>query len=479
MKIIRVTYFALATLLSAASCSKEAAESEIDWSSGEIYFRPSLSDVATSRAEDMTLDHLEAFQVTCFNTGDINKDAAGFIIPYFEDATFIRRSIPASVTYISSPAEGPRDWPAGGGLLKFLAFSPSRAVMANNNSAITDANRSQYFNLINTSIEINSTTAVGYRLGTVRVNPDISRQFDFVTAEASGERWKDFNNGVELAFHHQMSQVELKAWGSGIAYNFDIAGVRLGNPVVEDVFIFSDTDTPSASGSWKTDIQAVNDKVEYLYRGNTADGQLPASGDRIFHITHTEHNTVESAESIMGQGGCAMVIPTVNPKWEGLADPNIAMQPYATNKMYFSILLRVTDAASGYKIYPYPDKPYEMTVIHYAVDRSGQIITRLYPGLTEGTFFTDPELQQPYVATEGVEIQDFGWAAVPVDVDWDAGKRYVYTLNYSEGIGVHDPDDPEPGKPIVGKSTISWGVSVDRWEYATKNEDYDPDVIVP
>ena len=480
MKIIKVTYFALVAVLSASSCSKEEAEPDgYSWMRDKIYFKTSLSDVAPSRAEDMTLDNLESFQVTCFNTGDIKTDAAGFISPYFEDATFIRRVTPsAGVTYVSSPDEGPRDWPEGGGLLKFFAFSPSRAVMTTDNSYLSDSNSDKYFNLINSTTEINSTTAVDYRLGIVRVNNDISSQFDFVTAEASGERWKDFNNGVELAFSHQMSQVELKAWGSGMAYNFEIAGVRLGNPVVEDTFVFSDATSAASSGCWMNAGDVVKDKVEYLYRGVPVSETVPAAGDRIFNINHSEHNSLASAASIMGLGGCAMVIPTSSPKWEGLADPDIATIPYTTDKMYFSILLRVTDL-SGYKIYPYPDNPYNMIVIYYAVDHSGEIITRLYPGETEGSFFTDPYRQKPYIAAEGEEIKDFGWAAVPVDADWNAGKRYVYTLNYSDGIGLHDPDDPEPGKPIGGKSTISWGVSVDRWEYASKNEDYDPDVVVP
>ena len=68
---------------------------------------------------------------------------------------------------------------------------------------------------------------------------------------------------------------------------------------------------------------------------------------------------------------------------------------------------------------------------------------------------------------------------MPVDADWHSGNRYVYTLDYSDGIGLHDPDDPEPGKPISGKATISWGVSVADWDYAVKNEDFDPDITIP
>lgn len=466
MKIMRVTYYALAALFSVASCSKEATEPDVyDWADGKIYFKTSLSDVASSRAQDMTLDGLESFQVTCFNTADRNKDQSGYLSPYFENATFIREG----ANYVSSPDEDTRNWPSNSGLMRFFAFSPSLSVMANSNSAITEANKNKYFKLLNRTAENGSTVSVGYGLGTIRINPDISGQFDFVTAEASGDRWKDFAGGVELAFSHQLCQVELKAWGEGTSYNFEIAGVRLGNPVVEGTFVFADDSTPTNSGKWEINNSEGKDKVEYIYQ----------PGDRIYSIKATEHNTSEAASSIMGKGGCAMVIPTFNTKWEGLDDPNIGSRPYKTDKMYFSILTRVTDPNSGSAVYPYPGNRNGMTVVSYAVDKDRNILSRIYAGEKSGTYFTDIELQHPYVAAAGVEIMDFGWAAVPVDADWSAGKKYIYTLNYSEGIGLHDPEDPEPGKLIVGQLPIEWSVKVSGWDYAEKDENYDPELNVP
>ena len=479
MKIKRVTYFALTAFVFAASCSKEAAEPGVyEWADGKIYFKTSLSDVASSRAQDMTLDKLESFQVTCFNTADRDKDEQGYLLPYFENATFVRKP---NETYESSPSEEPREWPTNEGLLRFFAFSPSLSVMENGNSALEETDESGYFNLINSSTEEDSDVAVGYRLGTVRINPDISRQFDFITAEASGERWKDFGGGVNLAFSHQLCQVELNAWGAGENYEFDIAGVRIGNPVVEGTFIFADEADPDVACKWDVTDGGFKDKVEYLYScaGTTASADTQGSGDIIYRINSRTHNTAESAASIMGHGGCAMVIPTKNDKWEGTDDPNIGVASYSTDKMYFSILMRVTDCKSGNVVYPYPGNKKGMKVISYVADRAGNIISRLYSGEREGTYFTDSELQLPYVAKDGEETMDFGWAAVPVDVDWSAGKRYVYTLNYSEGIGLHDPSDPEPGKLIVGQTPVEWSVSVGKWDYAEPNDDYTPDLDVP
>ena len=472
---MRVTYLALGALVCAASCTKETTETDIyEWADGKIYFRTSLTDIVSSRGIDMLPENLESFQVTCFNTGDIKGATDGVFKPYFEDATFIRKANSAAATYVSSPAEGPRDWPANSGLLTFFAFSPARSVMASSLSGLPEADRDRYLNLDNSSTTDGQTGTTRYRLGKIRVNPDIAGQFDFITAVASGERWKDFSQGVDLAFSHHMSQVELRAWGTGIGYEFEIAGVRIGNPVVEGDFIFADM---TASRGWaKTDAPTAGN-VEYLYGASASSD--PSAGDRIYVIDHSNHNTQQSSASIMGRGGCAMVIPTVNRKWEGLADPDIKAVPYSTDRMYFSILLRVKDSASGSKIYPYPSDPYGMTTVHYAVDADGVIVSRLYPGPDDGSYFLDPQCRRPYEPAPGVEIKDFGWATVPVDADWAEGKRYVYTLDYSEGIGLHDPEDPEPGKPIVGETSISWSVSVQDWDYAEKNEDYDPDIDVP
>ncbi|MDE5850533.1 MAG: fimbrillin family protein [Muribaculaceae bacterium] len=482
MKIKRVTYLALGAFVSVASCTKEAAGPDVyDWAEGEIYFKTSLADVSTSRAQDMTLDRLESFQVTCFNSADSKEDPTRYNYPYFENATFIRKAGSGIGTYESSPAEGPREWPANSGLLRFFAYSPSLSVMTDGNSGIPDADRSKYFELINNTTKEADKLSIDYRLCNVRINPDIARQYDFVTAAATGERWKDFGSGVELAFSHKLSQVELRAWGASSEYDFEIAGVRIGNPVVEGTFIFADDANPDLHGVWDTSIEGVKDKVEYLFQ-SSADSHIegvPAAGDRIFKIHSSEHSAVESAASIMGNGGCAMVIPTENTKWEGINDPNIGTTPYKTDRMYFSILLRAREKASGKVIYPYPGNPYGMKVIYYAVDKSGTIISRLYPGEEGGIFFTDPDLQNPFEASEEVEIMDFGWAAVPVDADWKAGKKYIYTLDYSEGIGVHDPEDPEPGRPIAGESSISWGVKVSNWDYAQENDDYTPDLEVP
>lgn len=66
---------------------------------------------------------------------------------------------------------------------------------------------------------------------------------------------------------------------------------------------------------------------------------------------------------------------------------------------------------------------------------------------------------------------DYDWAAVAIDTNWEAGKKYVYTLDFSNGAGKVDPEKPQPvdptdpftpGEDILGKP-IKFTVTVTPW----------------
>lgn len=66
---------------------------------------------------------------------------------------------------------------------------------------------------------------------------------------------------------------------------------------------------------------------------------------------------------------------------------------------------------------------------------------------------------------------DYDWAAVAIGTNWEAGKRYIYTLDFSEGAGKVDPEKPtpvdptdpfNPGDDILGKP-IKFTVTVTDW----------------
>lgn len=78
-----------------------------------------------------------------------------------------------------------------------------------------------------------------------------------------------------------------------------------------------------------------------------------------------------------------------------------------------------------------------------------------------------------------VVVGDYDWVAIPVDTEWEVGNKYVYTLDFTSGAGLVDPEKPEPvdptdpfepGDPILG-SPIKFTVEVTPW--ADANQDLD------
>lgn len=73
---------------------------------------------------------------------------------------------------------------------------------------------------------------------------------------------------------------------------------------------------------------------------------------------------------------------------------------------------------------------------------------------------------------------DYDWVAVPINTNWEAGKKYIYTLDFSNGAGKVDPEkevDPsvpedhyEPGDNILG-GAIKFTVNVTGWTDQPEN----------
>ena len=74
-----------------------------------------------------------------------------------------------------------------------------------------------------------------------------------------------------------------------------------------------------------------------------------------------------------------------------------------------------------------------------------------------------------YPKTEG---DDYAWLAVPIDTKWEAGHKYVYTLDFTEGAGYSDPiEGYGSGDEVLG-GPIKLTMSVLPW-----NENNNSDII--
>lgn len=471
MNTKKLTYLSLGSVLMLASCSQdELANREHPGDGNRIYFRSYLPTVTMSRAADASSSSLSTCQVTCFNQDDKNliDPVTGEMTPYFTDTRF---EDDGSGRFFST-GEDECIWPDANSRLHFFAYYPSADSMK-------DVSGESFFNLVNASKLVDNKPVFDYRLENFRVAKDIADQVDFVTAYAAGTLAKNTENaenaesgsdGIKLDFKHQLARVELTAWGDNDKYDFEIAGVRIGNPIVEGDFDFSPLISSYDDAEYWQNVSGHNAPVEHIFN----------TGETIVLLSHSKesHNSEDKVASIMGKAGAAMVIPMQDriEAWEGKDDPATAAPDYSTDKMYFSVLLRVKNSDGGVA-YPYINASDEMTIIYLAVDKeSGVVNKRLYK--IDGEYYTTPEKSQDsiYKPASTEDACEFSWAALPVPAKWEAGKKYTYKLNYTYGIGWHDPADPEPGEPIIERGGIPFSVSVDRWISA---DDYTPDIDVP
>ena len=122
--------------------------------------------------------------------------------------------------------------------------------------------------------------------------------------------------------------------------------------------------------------------------------------------------------SIMGDSGNAMLIPQTLTPWNPVGDPD-----NTARGAYLSVLVNIATAETGAVVYPFPSDT--------KLDDNGQ-------------------------------KRQFAWASIPLDGTWEAGKKYVYILDFTNGAGNTDPDDPIPGKPVLGDA-IKFSVNVEDW----------------
>ena len=62
-----------------------------------------------------------------------------------------------------------------------------------------------------------------------------------------------------------------------------------------------------------------------------------------------------------------------------------------------------------------------------------------------------------------VDGMEYAWLAVPIDTKWEAGYKYVYTLDFTNGAGYSDPlDGPETGGTVLG-GAIKFTMDVNPW----------------
>lgn len=141
------------------------------------------------------------------------------------------------------------------------------------------------------------------------------------------------------------------------------------------------------------------------------------SDKAVYEETYDTPRTLTSTyETMMGDEGNAMLIPQQLTAWTPDTDGANSAQG-----AYIAVKLEIETAETGAQIYPFPSNG------------------------------------------------NCQWAAIPIGDEWEAGKKYIYNLDFTHGAGFVDPDDPIPGTPVLG-GPIKFTVNVVDWDPVEKDE---------
>ncbi len=340
----RFTYIALLTLTAFifSACEQEDAPDNYDTGDSIVAFIPSIpggssrADITYNDGINSIFNDKEKFLVTAFKPEEAEP---GTLKPFAEQFTVTLRQDGA---YRNDDIRWPSNRGKNEGRMMFYAFFPSCETLRSQIGAgDTD------FLLTNKSTkEASGAFTYNYRINSFRIEKDISKQNDFVAAAFDGNKSDNLYSGVNLNFEHQLCYVDFLAFNSESEYNVEIAAVKICNVMTQGDFRFGPVPyaekNDNTGGHWEYPLEYPKDTVGYIYK----------KGEKLFVIDGNNHTSKETAGSIFGTAGHALLLPCGHKKWDHRDDP--------TNKkegLYFTALLRVEKRSTGVQIYPGNRRP--------------------------------------------------------------------------------------------------------------------------
>lgn len=233
---------------------------------------------------------------------------------------------------------------------------------------------------------------------------DIKDQHDVVFAYGTGSQSANEASGVELNFEHILSQIKIVVKNTDTDLHYSIKGIRIASVSGSADYAFAHDAGKNTNSHTWTNPGTANAVYETVFENPISLGNS---------------NPVDLTDKCNAGGGAggAMIIPQTPAVWNG--NDRAADFENFKGKAYISLLINV---------------------------KRGN--TNIYPA--SGT--------------------DYCWAAValPSGTKWEAGNKYIYSLDMTKGCGKVDPVDPgvdpgvNPGDQIFGKE-IKFTVKVSGW----------------
>lgn len=265
-------------------------------------------------------------------------------------------------------------------------------------------------------------------------NQTVGSQKDFVVSVNTGTKKDNNGGGVTMNFKHALSQIAVQAKCSNDNMKIEVLGVKLVNMATTADFTFptavTSRESALAQSLWDNLSGKDDHSKAYMVKGTSP-------------VTLTS-----TAQSIMFSEGSFMLIPQQLTKWDATATTGTTGTK--STGAYLAVLCRVSSM-------------------------NGEEATLLYP--------------QP--TSSDAKTGKYAFTAVGIDTNWEPGKKYIYTLDFCNGVdggcGQIAPDLTDPTNtsatdidtaPVDGKSAgytilgaIELSASVDSWTDSSVNTD--------
>ena len=258
-----------------------------------------------------------------------------------------------------------------------------------------------------------------------KVPTDVAAQKDLLYAVKTDQAktdGADKMDAVALNFRHALSQIVFNAKNTNENLYVEVSGVSIVNVANMNTFAFPIADTDdnidNHDGSYDSTIN---------YDGSWGKWNTLTSGATVYPVNF-ETVKVEGNNTLVDlttnateyNTNALLMLPQTSTAWNPADDPAPGVNGNADNGSYFLVNCAIYNVS--------------------------------------GDSF-DPEVDTPLWASQAEHKQ----VAIPMTINWEQGKKYIYTFIFGEGGGYipnpdPDPDDPDPDPVLI---PVTFKVTVD------------------
>ena len=262
------------------------------------------------------------------------------------------------------------------------------------------------------------------------VPTDVAAQKDLLYAVKTDQAktdGADKMDAVALNFRHALSQIVFNAKNTNENLYVEVSGVSIVNVANKNTFAFPVANTDNNMEDADHDGSFGN---EINYDGSWGKWNALTSGATVYPVNF---------ETVKVEGNKTLVDLTTNATIK---------DEYNTNAL---LMLPQTSTAWNPADVPAPG------VIGNADNGSYFLVNCAIYNVSGDSF--DPDVDTPLWAKKDEHKQ----VAIPMTINWEQGKKYIYTFIFGEGGGyIPDPDpDPDPDDPDPVLIPVTFEVTVD------------------